>query len=68
MFSCGRLHMDTAVLADEESLWGVITNELDCGFEGSEFELRPHFYVHFRTNNLERCMNLLMPLPNSAVG
>ena len=34
---------------------------LDCSLEISEFELQSPYYVHFRTNTLEKGMNLLIP-------
>ena len=40
---------------------GVIVKALDCDLNVSEFELQSFFYVHFRTNTLEKSMNLLIP-------
>ena len=40
----------------------VIIKVMDCGTEVSEFELQLCYYVHFRTNTLEKCMNpLILP-------
>ena len=30
---------------------------LDCEFKVNEFELQSRYYVHFRTNNLEKGLN-----------
>ena len=32
---------------------------LDCGIVEHEFEIKSHYYVHFRTNTLEKGMNPL---------
>ena len=45
------------------SLSCVVVNALHCDIVISEFEIQSRYYVHFRTNTLERCMNLLIPLP-----
>ena len=45
---------------------GVIANVMDCSLEVSEFEIQSCYYVHFRTNTLEKVMNL--PYPLRAVG
>ena len=39
---------------------GVVTYVLDYNIVVSEFELQSGFYVHFRTNTLEKRMNLFM--------
>ena len=35
---------------------------MDSGIVVSEFELQSRYYVHFRTNTLEKGMNLLILL------
>ena len=42
---------------------GVMVRALDCGIVASEFELQSRYYVHFRTNTLEKVMNSLIPPP-----
>ena len=42
------------------SPYEVVAKVLDCDIVVSEFELQPHYYVHFRTNTLEKGMNLLI--------
>ena len=49
---------------NEGSLHGVMFKVLAYGFIESEFELHSRYYVHLRTNTLEKGMNLL-PLSNS---
>ena len=39
---------------------GVMVNQLDSGIVVSEFELEARYCVHFRTNNLGKCMNPLI--------
>ena len=36
---------------------GEMVKALDCGIVANEFELQSRYYVHFRTNNLGRCIN-----------
>ena len=41
----------------------VKVQAMDCGIVVSEFELQSRYYVHFRTNTLEKGMNpLILPL------
>ena len=41
---------------------GVMVKAMDCGIVVSEFVLQSRYYVHFRTNNLGKCMNpLILP-------
>ena len=42
---------------DGESSRSAVANGLDCDIVGSEFELQSRYYVHFRTNTLEKDMN-----------
>ena len=44
---------------------GVMVKAIDCEIVVSDFELQPRYYVHFRTNTLEKGMN---PLILSAMG
>ena len=39
---------------------GVRVIALNCGIVVSEFEPQSRYYVHFRTNTLEKCMNPLI--------
>ena len=41
---------------------------LDGNLKESEFEIQLHYYVHFRTNNLEEGMNSLIIPPTLAMG
>ena len=36
---------------------------LVCGLSVTEFELQSNYYIHLRTNTLEKGMNLFIPLP-----
>ena len=36
---------------------GIVANVLDCYIVVSEFELQSRYYVHFRTNTLQKGMN-----------
>ena len=38
----------------------VMVNVLDCKLEASEFELQLRYYVHFRTQTLEKLLVLLL--------
>ena len=49
----------------EEGLRGVVANEHNSNIVVSEFELQSRYYVLFRTNTLEKGMNLLRPLPQA---
>ena len=40
-----------------ESFRGVVANMLDYDIVVSDFELQSRYYVHFRTNTLEKGMN-----------
>ena len=40
-------------------LGSVMAKEFNCSLEVSEFELKSLYYVHFRTDNLGKGMNLL---------
>ena len=42
-------------------LYSKMAKVLDCGFKVREFELRSHYYVHFRTNIFEKGMNPFTP-------
>ena len=48
--------------------WGasrdVVAKVLDCDIIVNEFELQSHYYVHFRTNTVEKGMNPLIPFFN----
>ena len=46
----------------ERSLRGEVVNMLECGIEGSEFELESDYHVLFRNNNLKKVMNSIIPL------
>ena len=48
----------------EKSLRHVVTNKIDCDVGRSEFELKLHKYVYFRTNTDAKGMNLLITAPN----
>ena len=37
-----------------------VANVLYCDTVVSEFELQPHYYVHFRVNTIEKGMNSLI--------
>ena len=39
---------------------GVMVKALDCGIVVSKFELQSCYYIHFRTNTLEKGMNVLI--------
>ena len=39
---------------------GVMVKVMECGIVESEFELQSRYYIHFRTNNLGKGMNLLI--------
>ena len=34
-----------------------MVNAMDCGIVVSEFKLKLHYYIHFRTNTLGKGMN-----------
>ena len=36
---------------------GVMVKAMDCGIVVNEFILQLHYYVHFRTNTVEKGMN-----------
>ena len=41
---------------------GVMVKAMDCGIVVSEFVFQTHYYVHFRTNTLEKGMDpLILP-------
>ncbi len=40
---------------------GVVSNMVDCDIVVSEFKLQLRYYVHFRTNTLEKSMNTVIP-------
>ena len=40
-----------------------MTKVLNCSLGVPEFELQSHYYVYFRTDTLEKGMNLFIPLP-----
>ena len=40
--------------------YDVMVNMQDCEIIESEFKLQSCYYIHFRTNNLEKSMNLLI--------
>ena len=40
-----------------ENWCGVVANKLDCDIKVNSFELPSCYYVHFRTENLEKGMN-----------
>ena len=42
---------------------GVVGKVLDSGREVSEFELQSRYYVHYRTNTLEKGMKPFIPRP-----
>ena len=39
----------------------IMANLPDCDIRVSEFELLSHYYIKFRTNTIEKDMNLLIP-------
>ena len=39
---------------------GVMVKALDCEIVVSEFELQSCYYIHFRTNTMEKGMNTLI--------
>ena len=41
--------------------YGIVANVLNCDIEVSEFELQLRYYIHFRTNSLEKATNSLIP-------
>ena len=47
------------------SIHSLIVKVLVCRLKVSEFEFQLHYYIHFRTNTLEKAMN---PLILSALG
>ena len=44
------------------STCGVVANALHCSIEGSEFDLRSRYDVHFRTNILGKDINVFRAL------
>ena len=45
----------------ELDICGVVAKVLDCDIVVSEFELLSRYRVHFRSNNIGKSMNLLIP-------
>ena len=41
--------------------YDVMAQVLNCDLEVSKFELQSFYYVHFRTNTLEKVINPLTP-------
>ena len=47
--------------AKRSRLRGAGANVLDCGIVVSEFELQSRYYVHFRTDTLEKSVKYFTP-------
>ena len=48
-------------LSTREKSLGVVAKVLDCSLEVSKIELQSGYYVHFRTNKLEKEYNHQYP-------
>ena len=40
---------------------GIVVNVMNCDIVVSEFELQPHYHIHFRANTFGKGINPLKP-------
>ena len=55
------IHSADVLGKQRESPHGVKGNVPDCSLEVSKLKLQSRYYVHFRTNTIEKSMNSFIP-------